>query len=294
MFTKVSIRPRQTSVKTLGIGVEYFPNYIHRRLQLHSLDVVLLSFILRGQGRHIIDTDEFAEHGASLAVTHYGQAHDILTDDTGMDVINVYLDLKNHPLPVLPRSLQSVLPLLLPLHPRFVHRQSRIIRLQFDDPQPLAALLFAIMRELKERSVGYEEMVRLHFTAFLMLCCRHALRKGFVGVVAPTRLEQLRQHLDSAYADHHTLAALAKRAGLSPTSLCRAFKNYTGKRLFDYLIERRIQAAMIRLRSSDDKVLAIALECGFNDLAYFNRKFKQLIGRPPTAYRRQLSLPRRV
>ena len=61
---------------------------------------------------------------------------------------------------------------------------------------------------------------------------------------------------------------------------------YTGKRVFDYLIERRIQAALIRLRSTDDKILTIALECGFNDLAYFNRKFKQLLQITPSAYRR--------
>lgn len=75
---------------------------------------------------------------------------------------------------------------------------------------------------------------------------------------------------------------------MGPTSLCRAFKAYTGKRLFDYLIERRIQAAMHALRGTDEKVLTIALNCGFRDLAYFNRKFRQLVGVPPTAYRRAL------
>src|SRR5208283_3282850 len=129
---------------------------------------------------HIIDEDTFTESGASLAVTHYGQRHDILTDKRGMDVINVYLDLENHPLPVLPRALQEVLPLLLPLHPRFQHRLNRIVRLQFADPQPLAQLLFSIHRELKEREPGYEEAARLQFKLFLMLCCRHALKSGFV------------------------------------------------------------------------------------------------------------------
>jgi AraC-like DNA-binding protein len=67
--------------------------------------------------------------------------------------------------------------------------------------------------------------------------------------------------------------------------LCRSFKTYTGKRVFDYLIERRIQAAMVALRGSDEKVLSIAMNTGFRDLAYFNRKFKQLVGVTPTAYR---------
>lgn len=285
----LTLKKRHPSLRTLGLAVEYFPRYVNRKARLHSLDVVLLSFIIRGRGRHQIDDETFAETGASLAVTHYGQRHDILTDRRGMDVINVYLDLEHHPLPVLPRPLQPVLPLLLPLHPRFVHRHNRIVRLQFDDPRPLAQLLFAIQRELQNREAGYEEAVQLQFKLFLILCCRHALRHGFVvNQPAPPRpLEELRQHLDRTYAEPHTLAALAKRIRISRTSLCRAFKAYTGKRLFDYLIERRIQAAMVQLRSADDKILTVALDSGFRDLAYFNRKFKQLIGTTPTAYRNQ-------
>ena len=86
------------SLRTLGIGVAYFPKYINHKLNLHSLDVVLLSFIIRGQGRHVIDDTTFEERGASLGVTHYGQRHDILTDEQGMDIINVYLNLKVFPL----------------------------------------------------------------------------------------------------------------------------------------------------------------------------------------------------
>ncbi len=280
------LKRRLDSLRTLGVAVEYYPHYVNRTVDLHSLDVVLLSFILRCRGHHQIDDETFAVTGASLGVTHYGQHHSIVTNARGMDVINVYLDLEQHPLPVLPRELQEVLPLLLPLHPRFQHRLNRIVQLRLDDPRPLAALLFAIQRELADRPAGYEEAVRLYWKLFLLQCCRHALRSGFVPPpAAPHRLEQLRQYLDHAYAEPLTLAALAQRARLSRTSLCRAFKAYTGKRLFDYLIERRIQAAMIALRGTDEKVLTIALNSGFRDLAYFNRKFKQLVGVTPTDYK---------
>jgi hypothetical protein len=128
------IKHQRPSLRAHGIAVEYHPRFINRRTNLHALDVVLLTFILRGRGKHIIDNETFSERGASLAVTHYGQRHDILTDLRGIDHINVFLDLQNHPLPSLPPVLQTVLPLFLPLHPRFQHRLNRIVRLQFDDP----------------------------------------------------------------------------------------------------------------------------------------------------------------
>jgi len=284
---------RYPSLATLGFAVQPFPGYVNRRVNLHALEVVLLSVIVRGHGEHRIENEVFEEHGNSVAVTHYGQRHDILTDRRGMDVINVYLDLKTHALPVLPRELNEVLPLFLPLHPRFVHRLNRIVRIQFDDLKPLTDQLFAIQRELNERKPGHEEAARMHFQLFLIHCCRRALEKGFVREQARSSphasLEQLRHYLDHHYAEHHTLETLAQRVRLSRTSLCRAFKAYTGKRVFDYLIERRIQAAMMHLRGTDQKVLNVALESGFRDLAYFNRKFKRLVGLTPSGYRKQLA-----
>ncbi|MBN1670167.1 MAG: helix-turn-helix domain-containing protein [Kiritimatiellae bacterium] len=42
-----------------------------------------------------------------------------------------------------------------------------------------------------------------------------------------------------------------------------------------------------RLRSTDEKVLAVAMQCGFSDAGYFNRKFKAFVGASPRAYRRR-------
>jgi len=277
-------------LRSQGFLVEYYPGYVNLKASPHSLNVVLLSCILRGHGHHIIGDQIFQENGNSVAVTHYGQRHDIVTDAAGMDVINLYLDLQEHPLPSLPRELQELVPLFLPLHPSFVHKQNRIVRIEFEDLKPAGELLFAIAREQESLEPGHEVAARRYLELFLMQCCRRALKNGFLRERAPrasplARLERVRQHLDQNYADPHTLGELAKRAGLSRTYLCRSFKRYTGRRVFDYLIERRIQAAMMRLRGTTDKIATIALESGFSDIAYFNRKFRRAVGMTPREYR---------
>src|SRR5690606_21586908 len=122
-----SVRRRCPSLATIGLAVEHYPRYVNRRMRLHSVDAVLLSFILAGRGWHHIDDRRFAEAGSSLAVTHISQAHDIVTDDEGMDVVNVYLDPDRHVMPTLPDPLQGVLPLFLPLHQGFVNSLNRIV-----------------------------------------------------------------------------------------------------------------------------------------------------------------------
>ena len=42
---------------------------------------------------------------------------------------------------------------------------------------------------------------------------------------------------------------------------------------------------MVALQPGETKILAIALESGFQDLGYFTRTFKQRVGVTPSAYR---------
>ena len=96
-------------------------------------------------------------------------------------------------------------------------------------------------------------------------------------------------HRRTSFAQPHDLGTLgSERAGVSVAYLCRIFKAYTGKTVVAYLVERRIQAAIWKLREGDEKILSIALACGFNDLAYFNRVFKKITAMTPSQYRKSV------
>lgn len=277
-------------IQSIGVAAEYFERYKNFKVQMHSPALVLFSFILRGHCWHIMGDEAYEETGGSVGITHYGQYHDILTDEGGIDVINLYLDLTRCPLPRLPHDLETILPAILPADPCLQNHLNHRIRLVFDQPEAVARKLISIEQELKEQEPGYQETILLYFNLFMIDCCRQALRSGITSQFRQARprdarLEGLRCYLDSHFADPLTLSSLAQQVGITPEYLCRAFKDYTGKSVFDYILNRRIQEAMKRLRSGDDKVSIIAMECGFNDLSYFSRKFKATVGRSPAAYR---------
>ena len=281
------------SIQRYGLAAEYFPKYVHREENLHSVDVVLLSFILRGRGRHLLGDEVHHLKGSSVGVTHYGQMHDIVTDERGIEVYNLYLDLRHHTLPVLPESLRATLSAILPIHPRLLHHLNRRVSIRIDDPAPLAASLRRIEEEMDGSRPGAVEIVQHSFQIFLIDLCRAAQRHGFVLSHAPSDtvpawVEKLRQEIDSHFAQPHDLHTLARNAGVSVAYLCRIFKTYTGKTVIRYLVERRIQAAIWKLREGDEKIISIALACGFNDLAYFNRAFKRIVGMPPSRYRQRI------
>ena len=278
-------------LRTYGLGIQHYPRWVNTRLNLHGIDVVLITFIVHGRCRHIMEDGAHWAVDGSVGITHYGQTHDILTDDSkGVDHYNLFLDPLNYPLPVLPEELQDAMQAILPLHPNFMLNPNRRVHLVLDDPESAATWLRTIQHEIETKDAGHEEVIAANFRLFLIACCRQALKSGVQlrdhsRNPSKARLERLRQYLDTSFANPMTLDDLSQRSELSPTYLCRAFKAYTGKPIFDYLQVRRIQACMTALRNTDEKILTIAMANGFTELAHFNHKFKKLVGITPSAYR---------
>jgi AraC family transcriptional regulator len=86
-----------------------------------------------------------------------------------------------------------------------------------------------------------------------------------------------------------SLQALASQAAMSPYHFLRTFRAVAGMAPHQFLLHTRLQRAAVRLRSSGDRISAIALEAGFGDLSTFNRRFRRLLGVSPGAYRAGLS-----
>jgi AraC-like DNA-binding protein/quercetin dioxygenase-like cupin family protein len=82
--------------------------------------------------------------------------------------------------------------------------------------------------------------------------------------------------------DVQTLPHLAHK---SPEHLARSFRKYLGTTPSEYLNALRLDWAAARLAGSSDKILAIALDAGFNEAGYFYRRFKERFGLPPKQYR---------
>lgn len=189
----------------------------------------------------------------------------------------------------MPPVFRDLLPTILPFHPVFKNKRNRMIHLQFERPQRIIPLLWGMHDELQQGQIGRREALESYFRLFLMECCRSAQHLSHQPIPSinsgAEQIERLRSYLDTHCAESLKLDDLAKKVGLSKTSLCRSFKKNIGQTLFEYLLHRKIERSMGLLRSEKSKVLTIALHCGFNDLSYFNRKFKQLVGVTPREYR---------
>lgn len=92
-------------------------------------------------------------------------------------------------------------------------------------------------------------------------------------------------YVNKNYMDDLTLDTLADYAGFSRYTLSRMFRQHTGATFTQYLSKRRVDMAMELLAGTRMPVTQVALQCGFNSIATFNRVFRDVKGCTPTQYR---------
>jgi AraC-like DNA-binding protein len=103
------------------------------------------------------------------------------------------------------------------------------------------------------------------------------------------RLRRVRDRIDREYAQPLDVEALARGAHMSAGHLSREFKRAFGEAPYGYLMTRRIERAMALLRRGDLSVTEVCFAVGCSSLGTFSTRFTELVGMPPSAYRRQAS-----
>jgi AraC-like DNA-binding protein len=83
-----------------------------------------------------------------------------------------------------------------------------------------------------------------------------------------------------------TVASLARRVAVSRSLFASKFARLVGEPPLHHLKRLRLNAAALRLRSTNNKLGAVAADAGYESAASFTKAFKMELGIPPGEYRR--------
>ena len=100
-------------------------------------------------------------------------------------------------------------------------------------------------------------------------------------------LRRVRDRIDREYAQPLDVEALARGVNMSAGHLSREFRAAYGEPPYSYLMTRRIERAMALLRRGDLSVTDVCFTVGCQSLGTFSTRFTELVGVPPSTYRRQ-------
>lgn len=260
---------------------------------LHWHDEMELIYIKKGSG--IVDVDFkklFVSRGDIIFVCP-GQLHSIRQ----MSLLSMEYENIIFPLSLLcgrqPDSLWETY--LSPIH----HRQMNLpARLSPDmDSYPFVSSCIDQIDQIRHTFPhAYELLIKGKLYELFFLLYHHGLITPHVvsgnsrGHSQEKSLEKTRQilkFLEQHYNEPLSIEKLAKAAGFSQSHFMKFFKNTFGQPFTAYLNDYRLTMASRMLLASEDSILAIAAESGFENLSYFNRRFRDKFGMTPGEYRKK-------
>ena len=99
-------------------------------------------------------------------------------------------------------------------------------------------------------------------------------------------LRRARDRIDREYAQPLKVEVLARGAHMSAGHFSRQFRLAYGESPYSHLMTRRIERAMALLGRSDLSVTEVCFAVGCTSLGTFSTRFTELVGMPPSVYRR--------
>ena len=103
------------------------------------------------------------------------------------------------------------------------------------------------------------------------------------------RIKTMLQYIQEHYNGELTLPEIAESANLSENECLRCFRSMIGSTPIQYVKQVRIQRAAELLVSTDRKISDIGAECGFQEMSYFAKTFRELKGCTPGEFRKHSS-----
>lgn len=175
---------------------------------------------------------------------------------------------------------ELILPCLItPKHPAYV-----LIR----------KIFYQIASLYHEEVLGYELALKGLFLQVIFLLLQYSTKQ--VKNMLPEegtpsdKLKNVLDYIEIHYAKTISVEELAKICCFSEYHFMRFFKKYMGESAMEYVRNVRLAKAAELFEQGAQSSLEVSLSCGFNNLSYFHREFKEKYGMTPGAFRRKINV----
>lgn len=263
----------------------------------HRHDYFQIQVNVSGQGRQHIGAAMHPLWPGALGFVLPYRAHRVWrSPGSRFFVINFHLDFLHPELEFDVLDLESVPLENAPELAPFLFQEALDFRLEGEDWAQVIAACCGMLQESSCLRLCSRELIRARLLLLLATVSRRyeseLLRLARVRRRGSNRRESLRkvvrfirQHLNG----HVTLADAAAAAELSSSYLAQLIKSETGRTFTDLVTDRRMRMAQELLVHTSMRISDVADAVGFEDKAYFTRRFRQCCRLAPRAYRDRFS-----
>jgi AraC family transcriptional regulator len=157
------------------------------------------------------------------------------------------------------------------------------------DPQ-LEAIAMMLLTELQQDNLGS----KLYIDSLANILAVHLLRQYsaskpslavYKGGLPQHQLIQVLDYINEHLDRDIKLTDLAALLDMSQFHFSHQFKQAIGTSPYQYLLQQRVERAKQLLKQTEQSIMDIALDCGFNSHSHLSKQFRQLTGITPKTYR---------
>ena len=256
-------------------------------LRIHYHTLIEISLILRGKGIYKTNDKTYTIQEGDIFFYRPNEAHCITDIEAeGMELLNLhiapyylYTNLQN----ALNSNYVKILAANFPLKSNKLN--DILSSEQFEE---VKNLFLSIRREMESKKSDYVTFVCNYISAILILISRSYKNAKFSQKEKQSyqRLLQAIKYIDTHFKDDITLDGIAQNVGYSRCYFSSIFKKCMGMSIWDYICIKRIEESLTLIKTTDQNIADIALECGFNNAVNFNRLFKKYTNVTPNFFRK--------
>lgn len=162
----------------------------------------------------------------------------------------------------------------------------RILRKGEEGYEEIVAYLSEMERLCEQKMLGYELGVKAQLLQIIFILLQKYPERPKQESTDTERLKSVLQKMEKEYMTELTIGAMSQYVGCSQSHFMRWFKQMTGSSFGNFLNEKRLAVAARELKETDEKILTIAENVGFENLSNFNRRFKARYKMTPREYRK--------
>lgn len=248
--------------------------------QYHIHDTYEIYYLLSGARDYFINDKIFSIKKGDLVLIPKYVLH--RTIDVGAPSHErVVLNLKDE---LLERYASPSINLLFPF------QQSRYkVSLNVSGQNYVENLFHRMLTEIKEKQNGFElclKTLTIQFLVFIHRCLEEQeWQNDSFTTPLQDKISDIIAYINENYEKPLKLSSISDRFFISAGYLSRIFKEVSGFSITEYVNMVRIKQAQKLLRETKLKVLNVAEQAGFDNIAHFERVFKQITRSTPRQYR---------
>lgn len=275
-------------------GTDLLPYEIYRTaipmlftsFPMHWHEEIEIVYVISGCAKYIVDFNEYIINKGDILIIppsslHYLEQYKNEEFDA-MTIIFAQNMVSNNLIDIC--SIKYILPIFnnevyLPVHIKSDETICAEIRTH---------IIEAITEHFNKKA-AYEIRIRIAFLNIIQAFYKENLiikvRNTASSMNTIKLIKIVTNYIEAHFDEKILLEDLAKYANISVYHLSHIFKKCTGQSPNEYINFYRLTMAANRLLAEDTQILNIAIECGYNNISYFNRIFKKKYGVTPKEYR---------